>query len=123
MLDDEPTEKRGHKKKKANPEAIQEQATTKKAPDLLSYYKFLMVDFELAQASIFIKVFNRRPQGCFFPYCQALCKSLKKNPALDKLVFKDGTKEAKNIFKCFAALAMIRKKEADKEHLLGKLQI
>ncbi|KAJ9055538.1 hypothetical protein DSO57_1002833 [Entomophthora muscae] len=68
-LDDNSTEKRGLKKKKANPEATHEkQATSKNAPESLPYHATSMVDFEALQAKTFIKVFKIRPQGCFFHY-------------------------------------------------------
>ena len=57
-----------------------------------------MVGFEPDQANAFIKVFRSVLQGFFFHYWQALQKNLHKNLAYNKLVFKDGTKEAKSVF-------------------------
>ncbi|KAJ9082184.1 hypothetical protein DSO57_1006920 [Entomophthora muscae] len=102
---------RGRKKKSISQE---EDASilTKKKPESLPYHKYLVVDFEQAQANSFICVFKSSPQGCYFHFRQALCCHLQK--CFDhELVYTEGTKEAKDVFNCFAALALVQKEETN----------
>ncbi|KAJ9063923.1 hypothetical protein DSO57_1035839 [Entomophthora muscae] len=86
---------------------------TKKKPESLPYHKYLVVNFKQAQANALICVFKSSPQGCYFHFRQALCRHLQKFSDLHELVYTEGTKEAKDVFDCFAALALVQKEETN----------
>ena len=106
-----PKETRGRKKKNASPE--DDNKPNKKESSSLPYHAYLVVNFEQAQANAFIKVFKSSPQGCYFHFCQALFRCLQKLPVLGELVHTYATHESKDVFNCFAALALVRKEEVN----------
>ncbi|KAJ9080861.1 hypothetical protein DSO57_1039586 [Entomophthora muscae] len=108
-IEKEPKETRGCKKKAQSEEAT----PIKKKPESLPYHEYLVVYFEQAQANAFIRVFKSSPQGCYFHFWQALCRRLQKCSALHELIYTEGTKEAKDVFNCFAALALVQKEETN----------
>ncbi|KAJ9068173.1 hypothetical protein DSO57_1031316 [Entomophthora muscae] len=57
------------------------------------------------------EVFKSSPQGCYFHFWHALCRCLQKCSELHELVNSEGTKEAKEVSNCFAALALVQKEE------------
>ncbi|KAJ9090605.1 hypothetical protein DSO57_1000457 [Entomophthora muscae] len=67
----------------------------------------------MAPCALTIRVFKSSPQGCNFHFWQALCCCLQKCSDLHELVNSEGTKEAKDVFNCFAALALVRKEETN----------
>ncbi|KAJ9067744.1 hypothetical protein DSO57_1039738 [Entomophthora muscae] len=111
-IEEDPKDTRGHKKKFISQEE-DAPTPTKKKPESLPYYKYLIKDFEQAQANAFICVFKSSPKGCYFHFRQALCRHLLKCSDLHELVYTEGTKEAKDVFNCFAALALVQKAETN----------
>ena len=73
-----------------------------------SYYKDLLVDFEVAQAKAFVSVFGGVPHGCFFHFTQCLERRLLKLPKLNKRKKMDTTNKTKKALKSFQALALIK---------------
>ncbi|KAJ9063536.1 hypothetical protein DSO57_1000114 [Entomophthora muscae] len=82
-------------------------------PSHLPYHEYLVVDFEQAQSNAFIQDFKSSPQGCYFHFHQALCCCLQKYSDLHELINEEETKEAKYVFSCFAAFALVQKEETN----------
>lgn len=78
-------------------------------PSSEPYHTNLLVEFELAQAKAFTKVFNSEPHGCFFHFRQCMRIKLLQHKVLNHAYHYDFSLRTKVTFNTLVALALMRK--------------
>ena len=99
------------KKRRRNQDSGSQGPEETEEPSSEPYHTHLLVDFELAQAKAFTKVFNSKPHGCFFHFRQCMRRKLLQHKVLNHAYHYDLSLKTKVAFNTLVALALVRKVE------------